>query len=122
MTLIRCHLFNRDPEEFAGVDLPPIQDRFSELRRQVRLGGTGSASVDGLVQAAFPGPRDVRVHWQSQCHTNVRFQSERQHAQEPFGAQDPHELASWVNQIHGYNAHFLLLQDPREACLVGEPD
>ena len=27
---------------------------------------------------------------------------------------DPHELASWVNQIDGYNAQFLLLKDPRE--------
>ena len=36
--------------------------------------------------------------------------------------QDPHELASWVNQIDGYNAHSPLLQDPHEARLVGEPD
>ena len=27
---------------------------------------------------------------------------------------DPHELASWVNQIDGYNARFLLLKDPHE--------
>ena len=28
---------------------------------------------------------------------------------------DPHELASWVNQIDGYNARCVLLQDPRES-------
>ena len=28
--------------------------------------------------------------------------------------EDPRELASWVNQIDGYRAHFLLFQDPRE--------
>ena len=35
----------------------------------------------------FRVPRDVRVHWQSQCHPTVTFQSERYHAQEPFGAE-----------------------------------
>ena len=50
------------------------------------MGGTGSASVDGLVPGLFRVPRDVRVHWQSQCHPTVTFQSERYHAQEPFGA------------------------------------
>ena len=28
-------------------------------------------------------------------------------------------LASWVNQIDGYNAQFLLIQDPREASSWG---
>ena len=27
---------------------------------------------------------------------------------------DPRELVSWVNQIDGYNARFLFLLDPRE--------
>ena len=57
--------------------------------RASRLGGTSCASVGGLVQGPFPVPRDVRVHWQSQCHPTVTFQSERHHAQEPFGASAP---------------------------------
>ena len=61
------------------------------------MGGTGSASVDGLVPGLFRVPRDVRVHWQSQCHPTVTFQSERHHAQEPFGAS---VATKWRCPIH----------------------
>ena len=35
-----------------------------------------------LFKGLFRVPRDVRLHWQSQCHATVTFQSERHHAQE----------------------------------------
>ena len=69
------------PPQITSVQMVCGQFRVTDEMLRFWLGGTGSASVGGLVQGPFRVPRDVRVHWQSQCHPTVTFQSERHHAQ-----------------------------------------